>query len=325
MPTVTPTVRPSVVPTVTPTVRPTVVPTRVPTTDKPSSRPSSMPSSLPSSQPSFKPTNQPSTQPSSAPSSQPSAQPSSQPTSHPTVLDIISANLLGTTITTKVVKIKLQYYIGAYIAYFTAIYVFLYLFASTKYGVQTVKSLYDSSYHSGLYQDCILSATNQDVAEAIQYLYISNQKIQEKMSLKILKISKNNTWFNFCLTDNDSIYSNGYITYVCEKRCLLGCKPLLYPNGFKFRTIVLPPGRLEDWLLYVCNNHSFFSCFYYVDGHQLGAHGTKLMMICKDIVVFVLSQFSAMVIQYISHSLPGINIAVSLFIITPASISIGTY
>ncbi len=291
-------------PTVTPTVRPTVVPTRVPTTDKPSSQPSSMPSSLPSSQPTFKPTNQPSTQPSSTPSSQPSAQPSSQPTSHPTVLDIISANLLGTTITTEVVKTKMQYYIGAYIAYFTAIYVFLYLFASTKYGVQTVKSLYDSSYHSALYQDCILSATNQNVADdAIQYLYISNQKIQEKMSLKTLKISKNNTWFNFCLTDNDSLYSNGYITYVCEKRCLLGCKPLLYPNGFKFLTIVIPPGRLEDWLLYVCNNHSFFSCFYYVDGHQLGAHGTKLMMICKDIVVFVLSQ--------------------CLFIITPASISIG--
>ena len=55
----------------------------------------------------------------------------------------------------------------------------------------------------------------------------------------------------------------------------------------------------------------------------LGAQGTKLMLICKDIVVFVLSQFSIMILQYISVSLPGINIAVSLFVITPVSISIG--
>ncbi len=357
VPTVIPTYVPSVIPTYVPSVIPTYVPIVIPTY-VPSVLPTYIPSTQPSSQPSNKPSTQPSSQPMSQPTSQPSAQPSSQPTSLPTVFNIVAANLLTTTVTVEVVKTKMQYYIGAYIAYFTAIYVLLYLFASTKYGLSTVKSLYDSSYQSNVHQDYVIGNTEVHSTEAaLQYLYISNQRILDQIAADSLRTRNGNkndimsVLINNCMQDNNAIYSNGYIAYVCDKRCLLGCKPILYPNGFQFNIpflfqISLPPGRYEDWVLYVCNNHSFFSCFYYVNGHRLGtyvqstiyyhvrhlithsllgAHGTKLMLICKDIVVFVLSQFSIMILQYTTLSLPGINIAVSLFIITPVSISIGIY
>ena len=72
-------------------------------------------------------------------------------------------------------------------------------------------------------------------------------------------------------------YSRGFREYMKQKRCLIGCTPVLCPNGLDvnllFARITLPPGRFEDFVLYLCNNHPFFNNFYYMSGSRLGVHG----------------------------------------------------
>ena len=49
----------------------------------------------------------------------------------------------------------------------------------------------------------------------------------------------------------------------------------------------------------------FFHCFYYVKGSNLGRHGTKLTYICREVVVFVLSQFFSLVVNHLNLASTG--------------------
>jgi hypothetical protein len=80
---------------------------------------------------------------------------------------------------------------------------------------------------------------------------------------------------------------------------------------------------MEDLLLYLCHNHPLFSCFYFMDGSKLGAHGTRILYIGKDVAVFVLYQFSNMLLQYFMLDGYGLGTLVNLFIITPSAMSVG--
>ena len=80
---------------------------------------------------------------------------------------------------------------------------------------------------------------------------------------------------------------------------------------------------MEDLLLYICHNHPLFSCFYFMDGSKLGAHGTRILYIGKDVAVFVLYQFSNMLLQYLLLDGYGLGTLINLFIITPSAVFVG--
>jgi hypothetical protein len=60
-----------------------------------------------------------------------------------------------------------------------------------------------------------------------------------------------------------------------------------------------------------------------MDGSKLGAHGTRILYIGKDVAVFVLYQFSNLLLQYFLLDGHGLGILINLFIITPTAVSIG--
>jgi hypothetical protein len=132
----------------------------------------------------------------------------------------------------------------------------------------------------------IITAVNEDV---------STDSVYSMMSVKLE---------NIVTSADENKYSKGYREYVQQQRTLLGCISFLYPDGCAFKVpctrteIQMPPGRAENLLLFLCHNHPLLSCFYYMDGSKLGAHGSRILYIGKEVSVFVLYQFSNMLLQY---------------------------
>jgi hypothetical protein len=215
------------------------------------------------------------------------------------------------------------------LGYFLAIYICLYLYSFLRYGKLTATQLYDSSYQSELHVRN--SAVTSGGVEILSDLCVKNELVQSNMKLQdeLMVVKQNSKAKYVDATDEESKYSKGYREYVQQQRTLLGCSGCLYPEGCVVkipcisRELVFPRGRMEDLLLYICHNHPLFSCFYFMDGSKLGAHGTRILYIGKDVAVFVLYQFSNMLLQYLMLDGLGLGTLINLFIITPSSVSIG--
>ena len=342
-----PTSQPSSLPTSQPSSQPTRPPSSFPSTQpssEPTSEPSTQPSSEPSGQPSRSPSSEPSGQPSSNPTQQPSTQPSAcpssqpttSPTSNPTKTDIIVANLLDIPLDAEVAKEKVKYYLGAFIGYFLSIYICLYLFSFSRYGNSTASKLYTSSYQSEVHIGHSANASDGKIEVSIlSDLYnknsLVNKTIEMEKELKLIKqsASPNSKSYSTPSLDGEGKYSKGYREYMQQQRTQLGCSPFLCPDGLSVKLpftnmgINLPPGRIENMLLFICHNHPLFSCFYFMEGSKLGSHGTRMLYIGKDVVVFVLYQFSNMLLQYLMLDGHGLGIVINLMIITPSAVFVG--
>ncbi len=294
----------------------------------------------------------------SPPTVSPTSMPTSSPTSSPTKLDLLVVNPFSTQWTNTVAKEKIDYYLGTFVGYFVTIYVCFYLYSLLQYGKITATKLYDSSYQSEAYVQhsaVILDSEMTSYPVILADLYVKNEfilgtrKLEDDLkSIKSAKVAKNDviketlpsgasnmydisisaTFDSIFTIDGGDKYSKGYREYVQQQRTMLGCRPLLFPDGYVLRIpflrpIIFPPGRVEDILLFLCHNHPLFSCFYFMDGSKLGAHGTRILYIGKDVSVFVLYQFSNMVLQYLMLYGIGLGTFINLFVITPSAVSIG--
>ena len=248
---------------------------------------------------------------------------------------MIAANCLDIPLDPVIVRAKIQYFLGAFVAYFMFIYICLYLYSLLRYGKNTSSKLYATSYQSEAYMknSTVTSSTsNSNKASMLSELCTKNKLVQDKLTQEEIKMnivkqsSKKLTVEDICC---DKSYSKGYRKYVQQQRVLLGCSPCLYADGCIVnipctdRQILLPPGRIEDMLLFICHNHPLCSCFYFMDGSKLGAHGTRILYIGKDIVVFVLYQFSNTLLQHFMLNGHGLGTFINLFIITPSAVSVG--
>ncbi len=278
----------------------------------------------------------PTSSPSSSPTSSPTSMPTSIPTSTPTRTDLAVANLLTIPLDGNAAKAKIQYYLGAFLGYFLFIYICLYLYSFLRYGNDTATRLYDSSYQSQLYiTHSVVTKESGSHVLILSDLYSRNELVQSTIrlddALKQVKQAsiKNVNLDSIHLLPEGGKYSKGYREYMHQQRTVLGCSPLLYPNGFVMTApcvsgrINLPPGKMENIILFLCHNHPLFSCFYFMEGSKLGAHGTRILYIGKDVVVFVLYQFSNMLLQYLSLDGIGLGVFINLFVITPSAVSIG--
>ncbi len=300
---------------------------------------------IPTAAPSITPTYYPSEIPTLFPSSQPTSSPSSEPT----MLNIITVNALDIPLTDKVVAEKTNYYLGSYLAYFLSIYIFLYMFSFTRIGKATVYSLYHSSYNSQFYLTFCskkdVNATSMQIVSDIakkmkrvmdaiqlekelQMIGLSSRSVKSDVretNDSISTTSSKKLLDSMLLSSDENEYSKGYRKYMSQKFTLLSCKPTLYPNGYKvpYCNRMLPPGVYENILLYIAHNHPLFSCWYFMPGSKLGAHGQRVLYIGQNIVVFVLYQFSSMLLQYLRIDYFILQLLVNLFIITPSALSIG--
>ncbi len=260
------------------------------------------------------------------------ASPTSMPSALPAAVDIVDSNLLEMTLTAKAVKAKVQYYLGAFVGYFLSIYLCLYLYAVTGCGRAVSTKFYDTSHQSQVHVKYSAITDNMEInAPILSDILAKNSIVQGALRMEMdLKIVKQASSRKLQILDEEgSKYSKGYREYMNQQRTLLGCSPFLYPNGiivkvpFASSPVVLPPGRAENIMLFLCHNHPLFSCFYFMDGSSLGAHGTRILYIGKDVSVFVLYQFSNMLLQYGKLEGCGLGIFINLFIITPSAVSVG--
>ncbi len=338
------------------TASPTSTPTSSPTSS-PTSTPTSSPTSTPTSSPTSTPTSSPTSSPTSTPTSTPTSSPTSTPTSSPTSTEgnIVATSILDIPLDDKVAKAKIQYYLGAFVGYFLSIYFCLYLYSLLRYGNNTATKLYDTSYQSEAnISNSAISADNSN-SSILADIYAKNAVLKSAVMLEeelnavkavattsrhttvpvadditsMYSISISSKLDRIFITEDQGKYSKAYREYVQQQRTLLGCASFLYPDGCILKIpctsmeICLPPGRVENMLLYVCHNHPLFSCFYFMEGSKLGAHGTRILYIGKDVVVFVLYQFSNMLLQYLMLDGIGLGTLINLFVITPSAVSVG--
>jgi len=124
-----------------------------------------------------------------------------------------------------------------------------------------------------------------------------------------------------------SEFSSLFCEYANQRRVLLGCEPILYITGLMITTpiftITIPPGRFETILFFICHNHPLFRCFYGIETRFVGLHGVRFIFIAKEIVGFVLFQFSHMLLNYWKLNIFGIGTFVNLFVIAPSMATIG--
>ncbi len=112
--------------------------------------------------------------------------------------------------------------------------------------------------------------------------------------------------------------------YIDQRRTYLGCEPLLYPEGkipVCGKEIAVEPSVLEDYLLFLCNNHSVLNCIYACDGAPVDRVGNRLIYITQQSIAFFMSTISGCVFSYLSMPQQA-NIVFDIVVTTPATIAI---
>lgn len=258
------------------------------------------------------------------------------PTIQPTLSDIDIS--VFDSISGKSVREKTKYYLGSFVAYFLISYIILYLFKRSGYGKKTVDLLNESSFNSGFYT--LYSQQTTDVYNGEVRIFHGIVHRNKEIA-RLLSQGIDGTVNRITITDDDDVnkeslkvndaykYDASYVRYAISRRYLLGCKPVLFPNGLKlnlcFTTISFTPGYVENLMLFLCNNHQFFNMIYFIDNtNNFGSRGRILVYIVKECVVFVMAQFLAALFQYYSvNGFEYMDPFVKIFIITPISIAVG--
>ena len=271
-------------PTSKPSSQPTSEPSNQPTT-QPSSVPSGQPSGIPTQQPTGQPTSEPTSQPSSQPSSAPSSIPTSSPTSKPTIPDLLLINPLSLGWNSHYTEIKIRAYLVIYLAFFIGLYFILYLLDKSNLVKRTLDKIEESAYASNCRRLCNVlpnsfrprkgyygfeSSLLKEIHRKSEHL--SNEYAEQYRLFRSSRKSRAPT-LSTGDVDIDGIEDNNRfevdqssLVYF-SKRLLdasvnIGTDGVIYKGGYTVPVLgyVLAPGRIEDIILYICNNHSIIGC-----------------------------------------------------------------
>ena len=85
-----------------------------------------------------------------------------------------------------------------------------------------------------------------------------------------------------------------FYDYIADRRTYLGCRDVLFPGGFKapFTATVMSKGLMEDYMLYVLNNHNILSCSFCAKGSTSTRRVRRIVWAVQHSVGFVLLAFS---------------------------------
>ncbi len=359
MPTVIPSVTPSLVPSTIPSEIPTFIPSEIPTFI-----PSEIPTFIPSEIPTFIPSEIPSFTPSDAPvSASPSSQPTSIPSSSPTITNLILINTLSTTIDEKLVVEKSKFYLGYYIGYFFILFTILLIIDKTKCGKgyfdKLLKSAHDSNvYNPGKGNNYDNFTASEKNAIILTDLFRKDQSIIHTLEEERIKneldeqsLYRRNEAHEVNYNDGDNEnktenchnmsqklvnppndikikFSAAFYEYILQRRTYIGCGPIIYEDGYVKNFICFtwcfPKGAYEDFVIFLANNHPLLSCIYAAKGGPLSRSGRRLVYMMQYSLAFFIKIVSFGVMQY--FNIPEyVSPAFSIFVITPLSVSFGTF
>jgi hypothetical protein len=270
---------------------------------------------------------------------------------------------LNVKIDKKLVVDKAQYYLGYYIGYFLILFIVLLIIDKSKFGKKYIDKLLKSAYDSNIYNpDTCKSFENfttrerdalilKDLFKKDQCLIHTLEEERIKNELDEKSLHKRNEKHD--INDNsiqdeknaeNSIeysdkrktrggdvknkFSSAFYQYILQRRAYIGCEPLIYENGYIKNMICFiwcfPKGAYEDFLIYLANNHLLLSCIYAAKGGPLSRSGRRLVYMMQYSLSFFIKIVSFGVLQY--FNIPEyVSPAFSILIITPLSISFGTF
>lgn len=242
----------------------------------------------------------------------------------------------------KAVRVKVRYYLGTFAAYFIVCFILVKLIDISKIGKKITKKLHDSAYASKLYTPRMSHQELHDSWCAVKNDTKSKRAVFNKLmgrDYKISKIVHNEAQFKglsdmrseasmrFLKTNRlgkDSGYSEGFYSYIDQRRTFLGCEPLLFNDG-KVQAccwdFIFIKSAIEDFILYVCNNHSFLSCLYACEGAPVDHTGYTLIYTTQLCIAFFMSAISGSVLNYLQMP-NAANIVFDIIVTTPATITI---
>lgn len=189
--------------------------------------------------------------------------------------------------------IKVRYYLLYFTSYFAIVMMLMFLVEKVNVGKKSINLMLKSALLSRAHKAVLSTIDEYDV-------YGSGQQSTEPIVMKRLKAQTEDLKVKAASSDADrgtqdietsinplnaSIHKvtgeseavdreiGSFIDYLSEGRKFLGCSDVVYPMGYKvpFSATTLQPGLAEDFLLSICNNHSFLSGMFCAKGERINA------------------------------------------------------
>ncbi len=234
----------------------------------------------------------------------------------------------------------LLFTLGSFIAYFLGCFVLLTLLDYSKIGKNIVRQLHDSAYSSNKFTPLM---THDELHSHVENSSLILNKSKAKMvfnklkakDYEISKLLEDEARLNALLAEHESsktmssakqtkLYSAGFYAYIDQRRTFLGCQSLLCPNGqlpILCNTMLkLQESVIEDFIVFLCNNHSVLNCIYSCDGAPVDRTGNRLIYITQNCLAFFSSAVSGSVFDYIGLSNRA-NIVFDILVTTPVTIA----
>jgi hypothetical protein len=163
--------------------------------------------------------------------------------------------------------------------------------------------------------------------QRIQLFALYTRQLDDLRSGMLARPEKRSTSINIGLWgvhESTYHYSDLFYSYIQQgRRCYFGCDGLIFPKGlrlgvWRFR-FTLTPGIFEDYLVYVCNNHTIISCVYSIKGGTFSRAARKIVWLCQHVFAFTLVSFTTEILSYFDAP-PNAAPLFNIFVVTPVSV-----
>ncbi len=255
--------------------------------------------------------------------------PTSAPTSAPTSLDLVTANAFQVSWSSDYVKTKARFYLASYLLFFLAIYVVLFAVDKSEVFLKLANNLASSSFQSQVHLHC--TAADAPAGASIKRMaklhkldkYILEMDAQEGAS----RVNTGGDSHSGAASLKLISYSLAYHHYLQQKRTLLSCAPVIYPQGLRIgflgcTLMHFEPGLYEDFILHLFNNNQLLGCMLGLRGSFYSRNGRKLVYLTQNTISFFISAFTGSLFNYYGLGYL-LNNVFDVLVISPTSVFAG--
>ena len=246
-------------------------------------------------------------------------------------------------------KTKAKFYLAAYIAFFCGIFFILCVLDYFHLIKARSHRLLETAFSSNLYQKSLLRSSKGQVVLAglhqldkdIQKLLTATGQQESVRSLESNTFDDPNTRSIEEAPSSRSVtqllksskkftFNRAFHKYLQQGRSYLGCdKGIFFSKGvsisfFSCVLLHLEPGLVEDFVLHICTNHSFISCFMAPSGSDYSRSGRRLVFMMQNITAFFISAFTSSLFNFCGLGVLFSN-AFDVLVISPVSLKLGEF
>ena len=121
--------------------------------------------------------------------------------------------------------------------------------------------------------------------------------------LKLKGLTKLRSMINLSFSDSKR-FTREFQEYLVMRRCKLGCSDFLFPNGYQVPVLrwQLHPGQMEDWLLYLLNNHTIIACVGCAQESDHSRNSRRVVLITSTSIAFFLTNMMDVTLRHFDVS-----------------------